>query len=96
MQSIDYPIRKFRHSMMDMIKHDSFRCIYRGFVPLLAGNAYLYASTVMGHYFVANERFEYGGYMAGMSFMIGTMLAHPFFLLGMRVQYGPYSPTKIK
>jgi hypothetical protein len=96
MQSIDYPMRKFRHSMMDMIKHDNFRCIYRGFVPLLIGNTYFYASTAIGRYFVTNEKYEYGGYMAGMLFMIATLMAHPFFLLSKRVQYGPYSPTKIK
>jgi hypothetical protein len=37
MQCVDFPIRKFRHALWDMIKHDRLSMFYRGLFPVFAG-----------------------------------------------------------
>lgn len=37
MQCLDYPYRKFRKALWDMITVDRHRMLYRGFLPIFMG-----------------------------------------------------------
>lgn len=37
MQCLDFPHRKFRNALIDMIKHDRHRMLYAGLVPIFVG-----------------------------------------------------------
>lgn len=88
MQCVEFPHPKLRHAVLDMLKHDSYRMFYKGLVPIFTGQVQLYffmtiANTVNNFY----SESKYTPYVCLGLFLAGCAMAHPWYLIGMRVQY---------
>ena len=80
---MDYVHNKnIRKAVVDMVKTDKHRMFYRGFPSLFAGYFSLTFTNTMVY---ATRRDEETKYMWPLIFVLGTMLAHPFMVVGMRV-----------
>lgn len=93
MQNIDYPLRKFRHAFADMLKHEPIRMFYKGLVPIMMGQIYLHSALSLAEYAkikMHQYKIKYADYTFPLFFLMGCLVAHPFYLLGMKVQNGPF------
>ncbi|CDW89502.1 UNKNOWN [Stylonychia lemnae] len=95
MQCLDYPIRKFRGALWDMIKHDKHRMLYSGIAPIFAGQAYLYCAIIAAES-MTSFGYKYAPEVSLGLFLTSCLFAHPLFLIGMRVQYGRFHATQIQ
>eukprot|EP00347_Sterkiella_histriomuscorum_P019673 403340724 len=89
MQCLDYPHRKFRNALKDMIMHDKHRMFYRGLTPVFMGQVYLYLSMSAAEY-VDQNNVPYSPALCLGLFLMGALAAQPFYVVGMRVQYGRF------
>ena len=87
MQCAEFPYRKFRSAMIDMIKHDRLSMFYKGLVPIFGGQAWLLGFMALAFYFEEKQT-KYLPLIAGSLFLTGALIGHPMYLVGMRVQYG--------
>ena len=93
MQNIDYSNnRNFRGAIKDLLTIDKHRCLYRGFVPISIAFMNLRLATDLMHVFRTPE-LSYSHYLWPFVFLGGTLIAHPFMVIGMRVMYGPLNRT---
>ena len=85
MQNVDYPNRKsFLRAVKDLVVIDKHRMFYKGLVPITIACTNLYCITDIMHAFKHPE-YAFSHYLWPINFLAGTMLVHPFMLLGMRV-----------
>ena len=85
MQNVDYPNRKsFLRAVKDLVVVDKHRMFYKGLVPITIACTNLYCITDIMHAFKHHE-YAFSHYLWPINFLAGTMLVHPFMLLGMRV-----------
>lgn len=82
MQCVEFPIKKMRYALADMIKNDSFRMFYRGLFPIFTGQVQLWFFMQLSYNF---EGFRYGPFLCGSLFLLGCAAAHPWYLIGMRI-----------
>ena len=85
MQNVDYPNRRsFLKALKDLVVVDKHRMFYKGLVPITIACTNLYCVTDLMHTF---KHYEYPltQYIWPFNFFLGTLIVHPFMLLGMRV-----------
>lgn len=95
MQSLEFSHRQFRKALLDMIRVDRFRMFYTGFFPIFYGQLLLrvcmQAATIIEPWNHKSTPF-----LCGSLFIVGCLLSHPFYLIGMRVQYGRFHQREIE
>jgi hypothetical protein len=94
MQNVDYPNnRNFRGAIKDLFVIDKHRMFYKGLVPITIACTNLYCVNDMMHMF-RNPEYLNTHYIWPFLYVAGTLLVHPFMLLGMRVQCGHFAKTE--
>ena len=98
MQNVDYPNnRSFRGAVKDLFVIDKHRMFYKGLVPITIACTNLYCVTDVMHMFRNPNPLSWCGisnYVWPFIYLGGTMLVHPFMLIGMRVQCGHFAKTE--
>jgi len=85
MQNVDYPNnRSLRGAIKDLFVIDKHRMFYKGLVPITIACTNLYCVTDMMHMF-RNPEYLNTHFIWPFIYLFGTMLVHPFMLIGMRV-----------
>jgi hypothetical protein len=77
-----------------MVKHDGVRMFYRGAFTRMLGYFHLYWTAILAGAFSMNDYTPYK-YFIPFTMMIGTILAHPFFVLSTQLQYVPHNKAKV-
>ena len=89
MQNVDYPNnRSFRGAVKDLFVIDKHRMFYKGLVPITIACTNLYCVTDVMHVCRNPNPLSWYGisnYVWPFIYLGGTMLVHPFMLIGMRV-----------
>lgn len=94
MQNVDYKNnRNLRAAIKDLFLIDKHRMLYRGLVPMQFGFSNLKASSNFIEVYLKNNDTLASRLLWPLIFLGGTLLAHPLFLIGMRVQCSPFSPN---
>lgn len=85
MQNVDYPNnRSFLRALKDLVVIDKHRMFYKGLVPITIACTNLYCVTDLMHSFKHHE-YAFTHYLWPINFLFGTLIVHPFMLIGMRV-----------
>ena len=85
MQNVDYRNRKsLLNSIADLVRIDKHRMFYRGLMPISLGCFYL-SNTCHGMQMFRRDDSLASNYIWPFVFLVGAAIAHPFYLLGMRV-----------
>ena len=83
MQNVDYAHNKnMRKAVVDMVKTDKHRMFYRGAFSLFMSYFTLSFTNSMVY---ATRRDEETMYTWPLIYVLGTLIAHPFMVIGMRV-----------
>ena len=94
MQNVDYPnYRSLRGAIKDLFVIDKHRMFYKGLVPITIACTNLYCVTDMLHTF-RNPDNHLSHFIWPLIFFAGTLLVHPFMLIGMRVQCAHFAKTE--
>ena len=83
-----------RGGIKDMITIDKHRCLYRGLIPITI--AYLNLSIMIDriHIFKRPDN-KWTNCLWPFVFLFGTLMAHPYMVIGMNVMYGPLNKTPV-
>ena len=93
MQNVDYPNnRSFLKAVKDLFVIDKHRMFYKGLLPITIACTNLYCITDVMHMFKSAD-YPLTQYVWPMVYFAGTLIVHPFMLLGMRVQCGHFAKT---
>ena len=85
LQNVDYRIEKgLRGAIKDLFFVDKHRMFYKGLVPICIACTNVQIIPEFMHVFRDEEKYE-TAYAWPFVYGVGTLLVHPFFLLGMRV-----------
>mmetsp|Transcript_34727 Transcript_34727/g.53311 ORF Transcript_34727/g.53311 Transcript_34727/m.53311 type:complete len:113 (+) Transcript_34727:791-1129(+) len=93
LQNADYYHRKnFFGAVKDMIKVDRHRMFYKGLLPLLVASVNLNTGSeiaaLLSYFPIDTVKFS-----APFVWLAGCLMAHPFFLVSMRVQCSHFAHT---
>ena len=92
LQWMDYPMRhRMLRTMIDMVVKDRFQMFYRGLVPTLNGQIFLYITITWATKLVFEYRFEFMNYMWPLLVFVGYLLAHPQHVLAQKIYCGRFT-----
>jgi hypothetical protein len=70
--------------LKDVVATEKYRMFYKGLIPNILGQCFLYCSVIAGH-ICHNLNMSYLSFFCFVGF---SAIAHPFFVLSMRLLYG--------
>jgi hypothetical protein len=87
MQCVEFPIKSFRAAWLDMF--------YRGFFPIFTGQLQLWFFMNLAYLIEDLSSHFFTPYICAMLFLMGCAACHPWYLVGMRIQYNRFHPPAI-
>ena len=83
-----------RHAALDMLKRDKQRMFYSGLLAIFTGQVQLWFFVQIARFFESINS-PVTPYLCLASFLGGCAMAHPWYLVGMRIQYNRFSPAGV-
>jgi len=85
MQCCDYKHKfRFLKTLKEVVQTERHKMFYKGLAPNLMGQCYLYCSVIAGHFLKQQDY----GFLCPLVFLLTSAMAHPFFVLSMRLLHG--------
>ena len=88
---MDNPFKSYRKLILDMVLKDRFSMFYRGLIPTLNGQIFLYITITWATKLVFEYKFEFMNYLWPLLVFTGYLLAHPQNVLASKIYCGRFT-----